>query len=68
MKSSASKHRVAPETGKLGSITRRCSENEPALLAAEIEEKFVKQQVLYVQQAIFSPLKRIRLHEKIMKA
>ena len=36
------------------------------------EEKFVKvQQVFYVQQAIliiFSPLKRIRLHEEVRKA
>ena len=53
-----SEHRVAPGTGKFGSITSRCSENEPALLAAEIEEKFVKQQVFYVQQAIFSPTKK----------
>ena len=53
-----SEHRVAHGTGKFGSITSRCSENEPALLAAEIEEKFVKQQVFYVQQAIFSPTKK----------
>ena len=32
------------------------------------EENFVKQQVFHVQQAIFSPLERIRLHEEIRKA
>ena len=32
------------------------------------EEKCKTAKVFYVQQAIFSPLKRIRLHEEIRKA